>query len=116
MHRLFAVAILTVALLAPAVTRAHDPKLHKGNLISGEIVSVAGDSFELKTKTGNLKVSFNSKTKFEHGSAAADPSHLKNGEPAGVIGTKLPTGELVAKEVVLGVKPAAAKSKEGIKK
>ena len=101
MNRLY--TLLMLCLLAPASIWAHDEQLHKPNAVTGEIASVADDSFQLKTKTDTIKVTFSSKTKFEHGKEAVDKSHLKKGEPVGVIGTKLPTGELVAKEVLLGL-------------
>ena len=98
MHRLLAAALFLTALCW-----AHDPKLHKGNATNGVVAAVNPGSFDLKTSTATIKVTFDSKTKFEHGNAAADQTHLKKGESASVIGTKLPTGELVAKEVLLGV-------------
>ena len=96
MNRLYTTTLLMLGLLAPASIWAHDPKLHKPNAVTGEIASVAGDSFELKTKTDTIKVTFSSKTKFEHGKETVDKSHLVKGDRVGVIGTKLPTGELVA--------------------
>ena len=101
--------LLAAILLVVALGWAHDPKLHKGNKTEGVVTSVAADSFELKTKTGNLKVTFSGTTKFEHGNAKVDKSHLKKGDTVSVIGTKLPTGELVAKEVLLGTHAAATK-------
>lgn len=103
MNRFLGMTLLALALLAPARTWGHDPRLHKGNAVTGEIASVSGDNFELKTTTGNIKVTFSSKTKFEHGKDTVDKSHLQKGDRVGVIGTKLPTGELVAKEVLLGL-------------
>jgi len=93
MNRLFGTMILALTLLAPTSTWAHDPKLHKGNVVTGEVASVANDSFELKTKTGVTKVTFSGKTKFEHGKETVEKSHLQKGDRVGVIGTKLPTGD-----------------------
>lgn len=45
----------------------------------------------------------------------ADKSGVKLGEQVGVIGLRLPTGELIANEVILGVPPpkvSAAKSSD----
>ncbi|MSV29769.1 MAG: hypothetical protein EXQ52_13635 [Bryobacterales bacterium] len=109
MNRLTITTLVTLALLASAGVWAHDAKLHKGKVIEGEITSVGVDSFELKTPAGTIKVAFSSKTKFEHGKDTVDKSHLVKGDHAGVIGTKLPTGELVAKEVLLGL-PASKES------
>ncbi|HEY9250683.1 MAG TPA: DUF5666 domain-containing protein, partial [Rariglobus sp.] len=98
MHRFVA-----AALLLTASAWAHDPKLHKGPVTTGVVAAVSAESFDLKTKTATVKVTFTDKTKFEHGNATVDKSHVKKGESVSVIGTKLPTGELVAKEVLLGV-------------
>lgn len=94
---------VAAAVLLAAAGWAHDPKLHKGPVTSGVVAAVSADSFDLKTKTATIKVTYTAKTKFEHGNAAVDKSHIKKGESVSVIGTKLPTGELVAKEVLLGV-------------
>jgi hypothetical protein len=102
MTRLLATTLLTLTMLAPGLL-AHDPRLHQANAFTGEVTSIAAGSFELKTKTGNWKVTFSAATKFEHGKAAVDKTHLKKGEQVGVIGTKLPNGELVAKNVILGI-------------
>ena len=103
MNRTLMTTVLMLELLAPVSSWAHDPRLHKPNAVTGEIASVATDSFELKTKTNTIKVTFSSKTKFEHGKETVDKRHLAKGDRVGVIGTKLPTGELVAKEVLLGL-------------
>ena len=99
MIRLCTLLLLTLAAFA------HDPKLHKGKAISGEIVSIATDGFAMKTATGNLAVKFDGKTKFEHGNDKATSQHLKKGERVSVIGTRLATGELVAREVMIGATP-----------
>jgi len=95
--------LVATVLLLTALGWAHDPKLHKGNATTGTVAAVNTGSFDLKTPTATFKVTYDAKTKFEHGNAAVDASHLKKGESVSVIGTKLPTGELVAKEVLLGV-------------
>ena len=102
MNRLFLTTLLILGWIAPSIMKAHDPSQHKGKATEGEIVSVAGDRFEMKTATGNMTVTFSDKTKFEHGDQAATKGHLKKGEHVSVIGTKLASGELVAREVLLG--------------
>ena len=102
MNRLFLTTLLILGLIGPPLVKAHEPSKHKGKATEGEIVSLAGDRFEMKTATGNVTVTFSDKTKFEHGDQAATKDHLKKGEHVSVIGTKLPTGELVAREVLLG--------------
>ncbi|HUS08773.1 MAG TPA: DUF5666 domain-containing protein [Bryobacteraceae bacterium] len=101
--KLIAITILaTLGLLAPLGVQAHDASQHKGKATSGEIVSLGDDRFELKTATGTVPVTYTSKTKFEHGKEAVDKTHLQKGEKVSVIGTKLPNGDLVAKEIILG--------------
>ena len=90
-------------MLASASLWAHDSRLHQSNATTGDVVAVADQSFDLKTAKGNVKVTFDAKTKFEEGGAPVDKNHLIKGGHVGVIGTKLATGELVAKEVLLGV-------------
>jgi hypothetical protein len=90
-----------------ATVAAHDASQHKGKATEGEITAINGDSIELKTAAGNVRVSLNAKTKIEHGTEAVDRSHLKSGERVSVFGTKLPGGELVAKEIVIPAAGAA---------
>jgi hypothetical protein len=57
-----------------------------------------------------VKVKFSSKTKIEL-DKKVDKISVRQGDRAGVIGSKLPTGELMANEVILGV-PAPKASEE----
>jgi hypothetical protein len=82
---------------------AHDARLHQANATTGDVTSVRDGSFDLKTAKGTVKVTYDAKTKFEHGGKAADKDHLAKGAHVGVIGTKLASGQLVAKEILLGV-------------
>lgn len=102
MKHILVTVLMVVGLLAPGALMAHDAKLHKGKATTGEVVSVGDDRFEMKTGAGNTTVSFSSKTKFEHGKQKVDKTHLTNGAKVSVIGTKLPSGEIVAREVLLG--------------
>ena len=116
MNRLLISKLAAVALLAcSTILVAHDERLHKGNALTGEIVSVSADGLQLKTKTDTVTVKFSSKTKFEHDKKAADKSHVRTGDRVGVIGSKLPSGEVMANEVILGLPAprAAAESKGG---
>jgi hypothetical protein len=99
----------TVLLLCSLPLAAHDDKIHKATI--GEIVTVNADGLDLKTKTGIVKVKFSSKTKFELDKKIVDKASVRQGDRAGVIGSKLPTGELMANEVILGV-PAPKASEE----
>ncbi len=122
MKQALLITTLALGLVAPSLMRAHDPSKHKGKAVTGEIVSIAEDRFELKTNAGTVPVTFSSTTKFEHGNDVVDKTHLTKGDRVSVFGTKLPTGELVAKEVLLGIsagdhskmkmKPGAESKKE----
>ena len=101
MHRI-AITIIAAVALTSCSAFAHDASKHKGKSVQGEVVSSAGDGFQLKTETGVIPVTFSSKTKFEHGNAAVDKTHVKTGERLTVFGTKLPSGVLVAREVLIG--------------
>jgi len=87
--------------LLTTLASAHDASLHKGKATTGEVISVAADKMELKTAAGPVTVTLNDKTKYEHGNKAATKSHLVKGEHVSVFGTKLPTGELVAREILI---------------
>lgn len=92
---------------------AHDDKIHKATV--GEVAAATADGLDLKTKTGIVKVKYSSKTTFELKEKPAAKADVKVGDRVGVIGSKLPTGELMANEVILGVpapKPAAARKEE----
>src|SRR6266516_789761 len=102
---LFSAIIIT--LFASALASAHDASLHKGKPTAGEILSVTGEKMQIQAATGPITVVLSNKTKYEHGNQTVTKSHLKTGEHVSVFGTKLPTGELVASEVLIGA-PAAA--------
>lgn len=93
--------LLAAALTFTSLLSAHDAKLHKGNATAGEIVSVAPANLVMKTAKGNVTVTLNKATKYEMGTTAVALSHFKKGDKISVIGTKLATGELVAKEVLM---------------
>ena len=81
---------------------AHDASKHKGKPLQGEVIASSADRFEVKTESGVVPVTFSSKTKFEHGNAAVDNTHVTKGTQVSVFGTKLPSGEMVAREVLIG--------------
>ena len=59
---------------------------------------------------------FSSKTKFELDKKAVDKNQVRQGDHAGVIGNKLPTGEVMANEVLLGLPAPGEGAKGGAKK
>jgi len=103
--------VIAAGLIFASLLSAHDAKLHKGNATAGEIVSVAPAAMVMKTAKGNVTVTLNKDTKFEMGETAVDLNHFKKGDKINVIGTKLGTGELVAKEVLMTVAPTKAPAK-----
>ena len=101
-------------LLGSLPLAAHDDKIHKATI--GEVAAVTVDGFDFRTKTGIVKVKYSSKTKFERNEKPAEKSQMRQGEKVGVIGSKLPTGEIMANEILLGVpapKPVAQKAGSG---
>jgi hypothetical protein len=82
------------------ILHAHDPSQHKGKPVTGEVESVAASQFRLKTASGTVIVSIMAQTEYERGKEVHDKSLLKQGEKVSVFGTKLASGELVAKEVL----------------
>lgn len=89
---------------------AHDDKIHKA--IFGEVAAMTADGLDLKTKTGLLKVKYSSKTTFEHDKKPAEKKDVRVGDRVGVLGSKLPSGELMANEVILGVPEPKAPATE----
>jgi hypothetical protein len=102
MNKKLSITLLLVGLLIPSAARAHNPSKHKGKGVEGEIVSIENNRMELKTSAGPRNVTINDKTKFERGSAQVTKSDLKKGDRVTVFGTKLASGELVAREILLG--------------
>jgi len=108
-HRLFFILAL-VSLFAIPTVSAHDASLHKGKPVRGKVVSMADNGLTLKTDTGTTTVTFQDKTTFERGDVHASSQDIKEGDQVTVFGTKLPTGELVAREVLL---PTTHAKKDG---
>jgi hypothetical protein len=117
MNRMLRTAVGTLALLVSSTMLwGHDERLHGANAVTGQVVSANADGMELKTRTDTVKVKFSSKTKFQHDKKAVDKSHVKVGDRAGVVGNKLPTGEWMANEVILGLPAPNPSAKSGSKK
>ena len=116
MNRIMITAVATLVLLVSSTMLwAHDARLHGANAVTGQIVTADAGGMELKTRTDTVKVKFSSKTKFEHDKKAVDKSHVKVGDRVGIIGNKLPTGEWMANEVLLGL-PAPTPKKSSSEK
>jgi hypothetical protein len=116
MNRMLMTAFATLALLAVSMMLwGHDERLHGANAVTGQITGVNADGMDLKVRDNIVKVKFSSKTKFEHDKKAVDKSHVKVGDRAGVVGNKLPTGEWMANEVILGLPAPNPAAKSGKK-
>jgi hypothetical protein len=115
MKRISTTAVVALALLVTAAQLwSHDERLHGANALTGQIVAVNGDGMDLKVRTETVKVKFSSRTKFENNKKTVDKGHVKVGDNAGVVGNKLPSGEWMANQVILGLPaPAAATPKAG---
>jgi hypothetical protein len=94
-------ATATLLLLGCMQLMAHDDKIHKATV--GEVAAATAGGLDLKTKTGIVKVKYSSKTTFELKEKPAAKADVRVGDRVGVIGSRLPTGELMANEVILGV-------------
>lgn len=117
MNRMLMTAVVTLALLVSSTMLwGHDERLHGANALTGQITAVSADGMDLKVQAGTVKVKFSSKTKFEHDKKAVNKSHVKVGDHAGVVGNKLPTGEWMASEVILGLPAPNPSAKSGSKK
>ncbi|MFO0842293.1 MAG: DUF5666 domain-containing protein [Gemmataceae bacterium] len=98
----FASLILVVlSALAARPALGHDKSLHKGKPVEGVVLSVSGDSFEMKTDQGTSTVHLSDKTFIERGESRADKAAIAPGEHVSVFGNKT-EGGMFAKEVVIG--------------
>jgi len=98
------IAVLTVALLAPASARAHEGHAHKA---MGTIASVQGNNLMVKTTDGKtVMVMLDAKTKITQGKATVDPSALKVGERIVAEGPEQ-KAMIMATTVKLGEAPSA---------
>src|SRR5581483_6815319 len=94
-------ALALIGVLRVSTAYAHDVRLHKGKPTVGTVESLSDNGLTLKTAKGNTPVTFQEKTKFERGDAQASAQEIHPGDQVTVFGTKLPSGELVAREVLL---------------
>jgi len=99
-YKLF-LALALMGLLGAAPAYAHDASLHKGKPTVGKVASLSENGVSLETARGTTLVTFQDKTKFERGDAQAAAKEIQTGDQLTVFGTKLPSGELVAREVLL---------------
>lgn len=103
MKRVFKMLLFAVLTIPSAIS--HDASKHKGKAVEGVIKAVSVDKIEIKIAAGSITVALTTTTKIEHGTELVDRSHLKAGERVAVFGTKLASGELVAREIVIAASP-----------
>jgi hypothetical protein len=99
-YKIFLALALT-GVLGVASVYAHDASLHKGKPTVGKVASLSEHGVNLETARGTTLVTFQDKTKFERGDAQASAQEIQTGDQLTVFGTKLPSGELIAREVLL---------------
>ena len=82
---------------------AHGGEMHMGKGLEGMAVKISETGCTVKGEAGETKVSFTDETKFVIGEEGKDTkkSDLKENSHVLVHGTKLESGEVVAKEVVI---------------
>lgn len=105
MNKVLCTLVFASALTASAAY-AHDASLHKGKPTVGKVVALSQNGVSLKTAKGDTMVTFQDNTKFERGNAQASSEDIQTGDQLTVFGTKLPNGELVAREVLLPAQTA----------
>lgn len=98
--------LLVLCALMPIRAFAHDERLHGGKPIAGEIVSVEPGRLVLESEGVRRNVTLDAKTRIELDGVAGTSDELRPGRRAAVIGTKLPGGEIVAREVLVRADPA----------
>lgn len=96
--KLFSLFFLAIALTSNAF--AHDEKLHKGKPTEGTVSQLTQNGFDLKTETNSVSVKYGENVTFEgEKEGSAKKEDLQSGSHVSVFGTKLASGELVAKEI-----------------
>lgn len=97
--------IAMAALLLPAGATAAGPKKPKDPETKGEIVQVADDRLELKSKQGKVTVLLSQKPRISMGEAEVSVSTLQRGMKVTVVGPVEGSGEIVAREIRLPAPP-----------
>ena len=100
MRRMIRTAI--VVFLACGLAAAHEKSLHKGRAAEGEVVSASKDGFVMQTAKGKVRVTLSDSTTVERGDEKVLRDAIHAGDHVNVFGTTLATGELAAREIVIG--------------
>lgn len=103
MNKTTSVTALFALLSISSSAFAHDAKLHKGKPTEGKAISISASEFKVKSDSGETTVEVTKDTQFELGMEGQGSSvkDLKEGSFVMVYGTKLESGVLVAKEVMI---------------
>ena len=104
---------LSLVLFLATPVWAHDKSLHEGKGTRGRIETVTADRVTLRTDAGTVVVTLNDATKVEHDENVVARDTLRPGAQVAVFGTKLPGGEVVAKEILLETEAEPAKRHDG---
>ena len=99
--RMTFVGIAALLVAVGSVATAHEQSLHKGHATGGRVVSISERGLVLETATGDVSVTFSETTKFERDDKPVAKQEIRKGGHVEVFGTKLETGELVAKEIIV---------------
>lgn len=101
MTRRFLALLIPAGLLFSAVVATAGSKKPKDPETKGEIVGVADDRLQLKTKKGTVTVLLNQNSRFAMGGTEVPASALKRGMKVTVVGQAWDSGEIVAREIRL---------------
>jgi hypothetical protein len=101
MTRRAATMVVLVLLLRSPAAEAHEQSLHEGKPVEGEVAALGADRLTLKTAMATLTVVLDEKTRFQRDHTPAAKADLAQGDHLTIFGTKLATGELVAREVLI---------------
>jgi hypothetical protein len=97
---------LVALILIPSLSMADGKTLFKRRPVEGQVFFKKDNSIEIKTQKvieeTITKVTLTGDTKVRRGLADVNRESLHEGDSVSVIGTKLPSGELVAREIVIG--------------
>jgi len=91
----------------------HDKSGHQGKATHGRVEAVAGDRVTLRTEAGTVVVTLDESTKIARDEKTVGRDTLRPGVDVAVIGTKLPGGDVVAKEILIGGHEEPATGHEG---
>jgi len=99
--RTILVGIAALVVAGGSIATAHEQSLHKGRATGGTVVAISERGLVLETAAGNVSVTLSETTKFERYDNPATKEDIRKGHYLEVFGTKLETGELVAKEIIV---------------